>query len=308
MLCVVQPYTNLHTLFFSWCVHMSRRSNAKADASARKQRGLTERLFLLNNDKYESKIEYDVEGTTGNVYMITFAKDPYVISRWKCTCPDFKRRQLTCKHMYFVQARVLGMSDEAMQAETLVPPPPVNGNGEPNEAPKHRNAIWVLATKRLRKPYDATAQAPPEVIREYKQVVKGEAEPVVPPQAENKNPYGQREYVGELCAVCYEAMTAAEPVVFCHKRMESVSAVGCGNSLHVLCFERWKASQERQNRDVTCPHCRAPWFDPQKNKTKKRKRGANDDGNGMGGSYVRLSSHNAAEHADESQGDWEEDN
>ena len=66
--------------------------------STRKNRGLTQKLFII-----ESKSDYDyvIMGSTGNVYDVTISNIP------TCTCPDFTTRGNRCKHIYFIMMKIM---------------------------------------------------------------------------------------------------------------------------------------------------------------------------------------------------------
>lgn len=70
---------------------------------ARKSRGLTQKLFLIETlaiaDDGERK--YAIMGSTGNVYTVTISSIP------NCTCPDHQVRHKRCKHIYFVLLRIM---------------------------------------------------------------------------------------------------------------------------------------------------------------------------------------------------------
>jgi hypothetical protein len=72
---------------------------------SRLERALSQRLYLIDAVKNsETDWKFMVEGSTGNIY------DVCVSDHLDCTCPDFVRRKLICKHIYFIIARVLKSS------------------------------------------------------------------------------------------------------------------------------------------------------------------------------------------------------
>jgi Ring finger domain len=74
---------------------------------ARKDRALTQRLYLLSSNKIsEESWTYEVEGSTGNHYNVSFEYD-----KVRCTCFDFCTRHRNCKHIYFIVGKVLGKMD-----------------------------------------------------------------------------------------------------------------------------------------------------------------------------------------------------
>lgn len=75
--------------------------------SQRKQRGITQKLFLIETltKKDEISREYVIMGSTGNVYNVTISFDPV------CTCPDYTTRANRCKHIFFVLVRIMKVYD-----------------------------------------------------------------------------------------------------------------------------------------------------------------------------------------------------
>ena len=74
--------------------------------STRKNRGLTQKLFII-----ESKSDYDyvIMGSTGNVYDVTISNIP------TCTCPDFTTRGNRCKHIYFIMMKIMKVINDEQE-------------------------------------------------------------------------------------------------------------------------------------------------------------------------------------------------
>lgn len=70
--------------------------------STRKQRGLSERIFLLKAKLYDNKWELSVKGSSKRIYKITLSNDVC-----KCGCMDFTIRHKVCKHLYFILGRII---------------------------------------------------------------------------------------------------------------------------------------------------------------------------------------------------------
>jgi len=76
---------------------------ANKDKESRIERGLNQKLFFIEKLWKEKQVDFDVMGSTGNVYKVTCTSK----EKWFCTCPDFEKRLQSCKHIYFVKIRVL---------------------------------------------------------------------------------------------------------------------------------------------------------------------------------------------------------
>lgn len=94
----------------------ARRSRAESsyEETARRQRGLAQRMYLLDeivegssdgdSDGATCRVVYAVQGTTHRVYDVVVSRRG---AAWSCTCPDYLRRRRDCKHVYFVRDRAL---------------------------------------------------------------------------------------------------------------------------------------------------------------------------------------------------------
>jgi len=70
--------------------------------STRKERGLIERIYLLDAKHDEKKWELSVKGSSKSIYKIILSSK-YI----KCKCMDFTIRKKVCKHLYFILGRIL---------------------------------------------------------------------------------------------------------------------------------------------------------------------------------------------------------
>lgn len=214
---------------------------------ARKKRAESQRLFLLKeNEQSETCMVYNVLGSTGNVYDISLSVHVDMIQpvetsgdesqsseteeavrvadcRWKCSCPDFRKRRVHCKHILFIAMKVLqydDTSDEDLAAEN----------------------IWLLANLRYNAPCDARAST--SVVSQYESLVKQKNGDTV--DGDEPSQHIHKEYVGEDCAICFDEMTKDCQVIFCKD--------SCQNSVHKDCFAKWY----KHNKNDKCVYCRHP--------------------------------------------------
>jgi len=75
--------------------------------ATRKQRGLSERIFLLNAS-VDNNEEWNlsIKGSSKRIYNIKLSS-----CETKCKCMDFTIRHKVCKHLYFVICRIINNSD-----------------------------------------------------------------------------------------------------------------------------------------------------------------------------------------------------
>lgn len=71
----------------------------------RYNRGLYQRLYLVSADIGDDIINFNVMGSTGNIYKIIISNKEET-----CTCPDYIGRKNYCKHIFFILGRVLDIS------------------------------------------------------------------------------------------------------------------------------------------------------------------------------------------------------
>lgn len=70
----------------------------------RLQRAKSERMFLVGCVNQQDKFSYRVMGSTSNIYDVDQSRE---IGFFHCSCPDYSRRFLPCKHMAFIIFRCL---------------------------------------------------------------------------------------------------------------------------------------------------------------------------------------------------------
>ena len=80
------------------------RDHPPQNVLVKQERVMTQRMFLIERSgRKDGSLEEDfsVLGSTGNVYMVKVSQIP------SCTCPDFLKHQVHCKHILFVFLKVL---------------------------------------------------------------------------------------------------------------------------------------------------------------------------------------------------------
>jgi hypothetical protein len=75
--------------------------------TSRKQKGLVERIYLLNakyqtNENNENEWNLSVKASSKTIYKIIISEN-----KVKCECMDFQVRKNVCKHMYFILGKIL---------------------------------------------------------------------------------------------------------------------------------------------------------------------------------------------------------
>lgn len=189
----------------------------------RRERGLTQRLFLLSTEKTsENCIQFKVSGSTGNIYNICLFKD--VTKKTTCTCPDYRNRLSKCKHIFFILERVLAKSSNRWK--------------EASRILKSTRDIPICNDEDSR----ATAEMIQQALkcRKLNEQDKSSSEPIY---------VSQKSVQDEDCGVCLEAMDAEkEPLVWCK--------TGCGKSMHEQCYHQLDKFTKGSSK---CPYCRKPF-------------------------------------------------
>ena len=67
----------------------------------RYERALQQKIYLLNTEEHNESMDFDVRGSTNNIYNIKLDK-----INCTCTCPDFQTRNNICKHILFIIAKI----------------------------------------------------------------------------------------------------------------------------------------------------------------------------------------------------------
>ena len=70
--------------------------------ATRKQRGLLERIYLLDAKVNSNEWVLTVKGQSKSIYKILLSDN-----KVKCKCMDFNIRKNVCKHMFFILGRIL---------------------------------------------------------------------------------------------------------------------------------------------------------------------------------------------------------
>jgi len=91
------------------------REHAPQDVMVKYDRVMTQRMFLVERSGRkdgELHEDFSVLGSTGNVYNVNLSQIPtYLLCGNRvdcsCTCPDFAKHQVHCKHILFVLVKVL---------------------------------------------------------------------------------------------------------------------------------------------------------------------------------------------------------
>ena len=164
----------------------------------RKQRGQTQALFLIetleNTNKYERV--YDIMGSTGNVYRVAIKQKP------TCTCPDYKKRESNCKHIYFVLLRIMKVNKQNEDKSIFSKLELLDMF---NNIPMITNHLIVNNT--LKQKYDNMKGKDP---KDNKVTGKG---------------------TDDLCPICLDELENGDQLDYCK--------YSCGKYIHTVCFGMW---------------------------------------------------------------------
>ncbi|TFK18862.1 hypothetical protein FA15DRAFT_674946 [Coprinopsis marcescibilis] len=201
------------------------RSKCPQNILERLERARSQTFYLLERRRIAEELreEFDITGSTGNVYTVVIDHLP------RCSCPDSGKGN-HCKHILFVFMKVL-------------------------QIPTH-TSLWyqkALVSSELQEIFSIARIAPnsvanPRVQAAYARVTGKSSSPNEPKLSQKKRIPGE----GDDCPICYDTMyKAAEAIlVFCD---------GCGNAVHKICFSKWRDTSIKNETTVTCVWCRSPW-------------------------------------------------
>ncbi|KAJ7108948.1 hypothetical protein C8R43DRAFT_1043599 [Mycena crocata] len=204
------------------------KSKCPGNIMERVERVMTQRFFMIDRKRFEGELkeEFQVLGSTGNVYTVTIQHKP------SCNCPDAAKGN-HCKHILFIYLKVLQVTRTSgywyqkalltSELETIFA-----------EAPLAPNA---LAHPRIREAY-----------------ARATGKTTGPPSTPTPDVGSKKRLPGkdDDCPICYDEMHTAAPeaLTFCEE---------CGNAVHGGCFAQWKQTATTQRKTLTCIYCRAEW-------------------------------------------------
>ena len=188
-------------------------------ADERVERALSQRLFLVDLQDVDVNgfWRFMVLGSTELVYKLTFRR------LWSCSCPDFSRRRLPCKHIYFVLNRVLGLDRDLLL---------------------HHHALGTGLVADLCRGAVAAAAG----------LASDSLAPALAPAAVAQRPIDK----DDSCAICFESIDGhpgEDPGADAEKDALSFCSQSCGKSVHTACFLKWVSVKGK-----TCVYCRAEMF------------------------------------------------
>lgn len=164
--------------------------------NARQARALSQRILLVRDSLAvtEEGVECRVIGSRGTEYTVKIGSES------TCDCPDATFNQQTCKHLYFVLAKVLQMEEDVWR----------HGN-------RHfmASTVEIMQVKALLRRENTWPSQPAE----------GEDKTTTTPQVKRRDVREQKE-----CPVCLEEFQESEELVWC--------TLSCGYNLHRTCFSR----------------------------------------------------------------------
>ncbi|TFK46618.1 hypothetical protein OE88DRAFT_1667229 [Heliocybe sulcata] len=190
----------------------------------RVDRVAAQRFFMIDRkrDGDELHEEFNVLGSTGNVYTVVIDKRP------SCNCPDFGKGN-HCKHILFIFMKVLQVPYES----------------------SHWYQKALLSTELAeifaQAPLAPNSVAHPHIRDAYARATgKKLASTSAAPNQKRRMPSEEDD-----CPICYENMHKEDvkKLAFCES---------CGNGLHLQCFQQWARSKVKPD----CVFCRAEWVVP----------------------------------------------
>lgn len=173
----------------------------KSMNNIRKERGKTQNIFLIEtiiNEKDTDKIrEYVVMGSTGNVYHVKIKNVP------ECTCPDYKTRNIRCKHIYFVLIKVMNNVD--------------------NEKPSYSDEEIKNMFDTI--PYITNNLIVDNKVNETYEQLKHNIKTI------DCSEVSKKPHSDDLCPICLDDLDNGDELDFCK--------YSCGKQIHKVCYEMW---------------------------------------------------------------------
>jgi hypothetical protein len=185
----------------------------------RRRRGLTQRIYLVKLDTFNTKLVFHVLGASRHVYQISCAKNRVP----KCSCPDSTVKRNTCKHIFFVCEKVMGI-------------PPYEWMHVQNITEMTNQVLWSLP--HLGVMVDESRS------RRYDEILQKRTGKENSSKSNESSNSAQLVIRNEECCVCLSPIEAtSKEITVCET---------CMNGIHDICWEKW--SQVNQNGN--CVYCR----------------------------------------------------
>lgn len=168
--------------------------------TTRKQRGLTQNLYLINFDIQNNNLndkKFTVLGSTGNIYTVNIKKVP------TCTCPDYSTRHRRCKHIYFILLRVMLIDPDLVDIKEYT-------NNQLNQMFTNMQQVakFLYVPEELQKEYNINGML-------------NAANNILVPMRTDE----------DLCPICLDDINNGEDIDYCK--------YACGNPVHRQCFMMW---------------------------------------------------------------------
>lgn len=180
----------------------------KQITNARKLRGLTQKIFMIEYRKIdEYDMEFDVMGTTKNVYTVKVTKTP------TCTCPDHTTRFNRCKHIFFILRRIMKINEE-FDDDDFEDKAEFN-NKELKRMIKNMPVVMNTLTvdKCVKDKYDQL-------------------------KCKNKNGCVEMKGCDDVCCICFDDLDNGEELDYCKK--------SCGRPIHTECFAMYCEKRDKK--------------------------------------------------------------
>jgi hypothetical protein len=188
--------------------------------STRRERGLTQNIFLVKLDVEANSLIFHVLGTSRHVYKVTCAK----ARELKCSCPDHSIRKRTCKHMYFVCEKVLQI-------------PPFDWPIIDDVAKIGKSVVSRLPNLHV--------FADDSDTKWYNEIISGEKQSSGKPE-EKQVDTNKTSIRNDECCVCLcdiDSEASREDIMVCST---------CNNGIHAVCWNKWS----QVNGNNRCVYCR----------------------------------------------------
>jgi hypothetical protein len=189
-------------------------------SQARKERGKTQRLYLLDCKYNNNEWIFTVKGLT-NTYTINLNMNVMT-----CNCHDFINRQKTCKHLYFILSRIA-------QNELIIKLIETNEKKYNFCYPLGENMFTVLTTSLTQRLKARFKQIEKENNKDGKSFFQ---------KLFGKNTQNKTFIPDQECSICYEIINQNDNISQCEKQ--------CKQYFHKECILLWLDTSQ------TCPLCR----------------------------------------------------
>lgn len=246
---------------------------ASTNKNERLERALHDsRILYLNfnfddqfiDSKERKTFNFEILGSTGTKYNVTCLFNKYLLNevsinlaldrdlhvilndynnktaKWKCTCPDYKKRKVPCKHIYFIHLKTLRLINDTKEY-----------NDDIIYTNNTMNFYYVIFSMIERLPFCLESLCIPCTTINEKCYEKPKIIDYIANEYEDSKEYKNKvkDEEEEECCICFYE------IIYLNNKEDLIQCKTCHKHIHKQCFIQWSLTSKNQFK--SCPLCRS---------------------------------------------------